>query len=101
SGVPRAYRLPYSARLAEKAEQAVRASANGAPEGGRTADYGTGAGDLLAAMWREITPTALLSAQGGDPSGGSVSGLVAQRESADSVEFVPLPSPRLPPKDEP
>jgi len=41
SGVPRAYRLPYDAKLAEKAETAVKASANGRPQGGRTADVGT------------------------------------------------------------
>jgi hypothetical protein len=35
SGVPRAYRLPYDAKLAEKAEAAVKASANGSPQGGR------------------------------------------------------------------
>ncbi len=39
SGVPRAYRLPYDAKLAEKTEAAIRASADGKPQGGRTADY--------------------------------------------------------------
>jgi hypothetical protein len=33
SGVPRAYRLPYDSRLAEKTEAAVRASADGKPQG--------------------------------------------------------------------
>ena len=36
SGVPRAYRLPYDAHLAERTEAAIRASANGVPQGGRT-----------------------------------------------------------------
>jgi hypothetical protein len=31
SGVPRAYRLPYNAKLAERAEAAIKASANGSP----------------------------------------------------------------------
>jgi hypothetical protein len=44
SGVPRAYRLPYNARLAEKTEAAIRASADGKPQGGRTADFGNGQG---------------------------------------------------------
>ena len=44
SGVPRAYRLPYDARLAEKTEAAIRASADGKPQGGRTADFGNGQG---------------------------------------------------------
>ena len=44
SGVPRAYRLPYNAKLAERAEAAIKASANGSPQGGRTADVGTGEG---------------------------------------------------------
>ena len=44
SGVPRAYRLPYDAHLAERTEAAVRASADGKPQGGRTADFGNGQG---------------------------------------------------------
>ena len=44
SGVPRAYRLPYDVHLAEKTEAAVRASADGKPQGGRTADFGNGQG---------------------------------------------------------
>ncbi len=42
SGVPRAYRLPYDAKLAERAEAATKARADGKPQGGRTADFGTG-----------------------------------------------------------
>src|SRR3954454_8674148 len=34
SGVPRAYRLPYDAKLAEKTEKAIAASADGRPQGG-------------------------------------------------------------------
>ena len=44
SGVPRAYRLPYDAKLAERTEAAIKASAEGKPQGGRTADFGTGGG---------------------------------------------------------
>ncbi len=45
SGVPRAYRLPYNAKLAEKTEKAIAASADGRPQGGRTADFGDGEGE--------------------------------------------------------
>ena len=44
TGVPRAYRLPYDGRLADKTEAAIRASADGKPQGGRTADFGNGQG---------------------------------------------------------
>ena len=40
SGVPRAYRLHHDAHLADKTEAAIRASADGKPQGGRTADFG-------------------------------------------------------------
>jgi len=58
SGVPRAYRLHYDAKLAEKAEAAVKASANGSPQGGRTADVGTGEGGEGQITAREVTPSA-------------------------------------------
>src|SRR5215469_9000662 len=47
SGVPRAYRLPYTDSLAEKADKAASEIAAGHPEGGRAADLGTGEGGLL------------------------------------------------------
>ena len=49
SGVPRAYRLHYDAHLAEKTEAAIRASADGKPQGGRTADFGNGEGGTAEA----------------------------------------------------
>src|SRR5262249_60781297 len=70
SGVPRAYRLPYDAKLAEKAEAAVKASANGRPQGGRTADVGTGEGGGGQVTAREVTPRAITTTARGDPSAG-------------------------------
>ena len=70
SGVPRAYRLPYDASLAEKTEAAIRASAEGKPQGGRTADFGNGEGGVSEATAREVTPSTITTTGGGDPSSG-------------------------------
>jgi hypothetical protein len=99
SGVPRAYRLPYDARLAERTEAAVKASADGKPQGGRTADFGTGGGGEADAAAREVTPTSITTTAGGDPStGGSLNPTAGQGDRA-SVVFTPLAPPRMPPKD--
>src|ERR1044071_8849450 len=44
SGAPRAYRIPYSARRAEKTDKAASEIAAGRPQGGRAADFGDGGG---------------------------------------------------------
>src|SRR5204863_9834729 len=67
SGAPRAYRLPYNVHLAERTEAALRASADGKPEGGRTADFGSGEGGLAQATAREVTPSSITTTGGGDP----------------------------------
>jgi hypothetical protein len=101
SGVPRAYRLPYDAKLAEKAEAAVKASANGRPQGGRTADVGTGEGGEGQVTAREVTPSSITTTAGGDPStGGPLDPGIAHDQSR-SIVFSPLPPPRMPPKDAP
>jgi hypothetical protein len=97
SGVPRAYRLPYTNDLAEKTDKAVGEIAAGRPQGGRAADFGTGEGSLLQAVREYITPSAIIDTSGGDPSTGG--GLGAPR-SGDAVSFTPLLPPRMPPKDE-
>ena len=97
SGIPRAYRLPYSSALAEKTDKAVGEIAAGRPQGGRAADFGAGEGTLLEAVREYITPTAIIDTAGGDPSTGG--GLGAPR-SGDAVAFTPLLPPRMPPKDE-
>jgi hypothetical protein len=97
SGVPRAYRLPYSDSLAEKADKAAIEVAAGHPQGGRAADFGTGEGGLLEAARQLITPEVIVETSGGDPSTGG--GLVATPRGGDAVLFTPLLPPRMPPKD--
>jgi len=67
SGDPRSFRLPYNARLAERTEAAATASAKGTPQGGRTADFGTGGGGASKPTNREVTPSAVTVTSGGDP----------------------------------
>ena len=101
SGVPRAYRLPYNAKLAEKTEAAIKASADGRPQGGRTADFGTGEGGEGQITAREITPSSITTTGGGDPqSGGPLDPGIAHDQN-QSIVFSPLPPPRMPAKDEP
>jgi hypothetical protein len=101
SGVPRAYRLPYDARLAERAEAAIKASANGKPQGGRTADVGTGEGGEGQITAREVTPSSVTTTGGGDPSTGGPLDPGIAREESRSIVFSPLPPPRMPPKEAP
>lgn len=109
SGVPRAYRLPYNVQLAERTEAAVKASAEGKPQGGRTADFGNGEGGSAQATAREITPSVIPATGGGDPSSGPLdpqSAHGAQQTGNQStngvqqtVNFTPLSPPRMPPKN--
>jgi hypothetical protein len=101
SGIPRAYRLPYTAKFAEKAEAAVKASADGKPQGGRTADFGTGEGGEGQVTAREVTPSSITTTGGGDPSAGGPLDPGVVHDQSQSIVFSPLPSPRMPPKDAP
>jgi hypothetical protein len=98
SGVPRAYRLPYNARLAERTEAAVRASANGVPQGGRTADFGNGQGGVSEPTAREATPSTITTTGGGDPSSGGPIDPQLDNQENQAVNFSPLAPPRAPPK---
>jgi hypothetical protein len=98
SGIPRAYRIPYSDSLAQKTDKAISEIAAGHPQGGRAADFGTGEGGLIAAAREYITPNAVIETSGGDPSTGG--GLMAAPRLGDAVSFTPLLPPRMPPKDE-
>lgn len=98
SGVPRAYRLAYTERLAQKSDKAAGELAAGRPQGGRAADFGDGGGSLLQAAREYIRPGMILDTSGGDPSTGG--GLVAAPQEGDGVAFTPLLPPRMPPKDE-
>ena len=97
SGVPRAYRLPYSDALAEKTHAAENAIAAGHPQGGRAADFGTGEGGLIDAAREYILPRTVLQTSGGDASTGEFK---AAAQAGDGVSFTPLLPPRMPPKDE-
>ncbi len=99
SGVPRAYRLPYDGHLAERTEAAIRASADGKPQGGRTADFGNGEGgnggsdrarghavdDHHDRRRRSVFRRSV------DPQS-------AHGEN-QTINFAPLAPPRMPPKD--
>lgn len=99
SGDPRLFRLPYDAKLAERADAAVRASAEGTPQGGRTADFGAGNGGAAEPTSREVTPSAVTVTSGGDPMSGGPSDPQISRDESHGVVFSPLLPPRLPAKD--
>jgi hypothetical protein len=98
SGVPRAFRIPHSDKLAQKTDKAASEIAAGRPQGGRAADFGDGGGRLLEVAREYIMPTAIIDTSGGDPSTGG--GLAAAPRDGDGVSFTPLLPPRMPPKDE-
>jgi hypothetical protein len=100
SGFPRAYRLPYNAKLADKTEKAIAASAEGKPQGGRSADYGTGGGGVAQEAVRLVTPSAITTTGGGDPSGGGPLDPGFKHDADENVSFAPLPPPRMPKKDD-
>ena len=99
SGVPRAYRRPYSTALARKVEKARTEIAAGHPQGGRAAQIGTGDGEAAPGG----PPGALMVSgePGGDPSGGGVLDSAFMRGESQSIEFAPLPVATLPAKDAP
>ena len=98
SGVPRAYRIPYSDTLAEKTDKAAGEIAAGHPQGGLTADYGNGEGGIIETARQFVTPSVVMDPSGGDPSTGG--GAAAAPRNSDAVSFTPLLPPRMPPKDE-
>jgi hypothetical protein len=98
SGVPRAYRLPYNEKLAEKTHAAENEIAAGRPQGGRAADFGEGYGDIIDAAREYVTPKVILQTTGGDSSTGEFK--PGQPGPLDGGLFTPLLPPRMPPKDE-
>jgi len=97
SGIPRAFRVPYDDRLADKTHAAQNEIAAGHPQGGRAADFGGGEGTLIDLVREYVTPKTILETSGGDSSTGE---FVAPPAGAQGVVFTPLPPPRMPPKDE-
>jgi hypothetical protein len=98
SGIPRAYRLPYSEKLAERIDHAaVQVAAGHAQQGGLAADLGTGEGGFIDTAREFILPKAVIETAGGDPSAGSFE---AGAQAGDGLSFTPLLPPRMPPKDQ-
>jgi hypothetical protein len=97
SGVPRAYRLPYSDALAKRTRTAEDEIATGHPQGGRTADFGSGEGGVVEVVREYILPKEVLQTTGGDPSTGEFKSVPIQ--GGQGVSFTPLLPPRMPPKD--
>ena len=99
SGVPRAYRLPFSARLAEKVEAARVEIQNGHPQGGRAVDFGVGGGQAIPDQ------TAANPGRGAQPGGDPANGGPLDPEllggDSRSVQFAPLPQASMPAKDSP
>lgn len=98
SGIPRAYRIPYSDTLAEKTDKAASEIAAGHPQGGLAVDFGNGGGALIETVRQFIAPAVVMDLSGGDPSSGG--GAAAAPPSGEGVSFTPLLPPRMPPKDE-
>jgi hypothetical protein len=98
SGIPRAYRIPYSDTLAEKTDKAASEIAAGHPQGGLAVDFGNGGGGLIETVRQFIAPAVVMDLSGGDPSSGG--GAAAAPPSGEGVSFTPLLPPRMPPKDE-
>ena len=90
SGVPRAYRLPYSEKRADNLINAIKRSNEGHPQEGRT---GAGKEDT---DW--LGPNAGLTVEDGMSLNGKQPTTDALHD--DSVEFTSMLAPRLPSKDD-
>jgi hypothetical protein len=97
SRTPRAYVLPYSAKLAEKVEKAQAEITRGHPQFAKPWDYTGGQGIATA----DGLVQARGGGVGGDPSGGGILDLKFLTGGGPTIDFAPLPPPRLPPKDDP
>jgi hypothetical protein len=98
SGVPRAYRLPYSAKIARKAESARVEIAGGHPQGGRAEQFSSG--DAPPAPENAVT-AAHGEEAGGDASSGGFLDSAFLGGDSQSVDFAPLPVAKMPAKDDP
>ncbi|KIZ42746.1 MULTISPECIES: hypothetical protein [Rhodopseudomonas] len=96
SGVPRAYRLPYADKIARKVDHVRDEIAAGRPQGGRAEQFGSAdappapADAVIAVRGEEA---------GGDASSGGFLDSAFLGGDSQSVEFAPLPVPKLPDKD--
>jgi hypothetical protein len=93
SGVPRAYRLPFSVKLADRALKARDEIMSGNPQEGTADDLPEGDQPATAQQQR-----AELQPDGGTTSTGGQVQLEGPLEQIPHVEFRPLSLPPLPPK---
>lgn len=100
SGEPRAYRLPYSPRLAGRVSHAQGEIMKGRPQGGRAQVFGTTA-DTAPQGGAANAPSPNGVPAGGDPSGGGLLDPAFLGGQSKTVELAPLPAPMLPDKDIP
>ena len=102
SGEPRAFVVPYSPTLAEKASTAQAEIKKGNPQAGTrqafVPTYGSGGGAPAGVNVRNVAQGAM---PGGDPSGGGLFDPAALGGQSKSIDLIPLPKPLLPPKDDP
>jgi hypothetical protein len=98
SGVPRAYRLPYSTKIARKVDRARVEIADGHPQGGRAEQFISG--EAPPAPENAVAGVHGQEAGGDASSGGFLDSAFLGGDS-QSVEFAPLPVARLPAKDSP
>ena len=96
SGVPRAYRLPYSTKIARKVDSARTEIAEGRPQGGRAEQFSSG--DAPPAPGNAVA-AAQGAESGGDASSGGFLDSAFLGGDSQSVEFAPLPVAKLPAKD--
>ena len=99
TAVPRAYRLPYNANLAERNRVCCQGERQREAQGGRTADFGNGEGGNAEATAREATPSTITTTGGGDPAGGGPIDPQLDRQENQAVNFTPLVPPRAPAKE--
>lgn len=99
SSVPRAFLLPYTKALAAKVSKADEEIKQGHALAGFADGFsptiGMGATPIGANV-RTVTQGAV---PGGDPSGGGILDPAAIGGQSNTVNLIPLPPPRLPPKD--
>lgn len=96
SAAPRAFRVPYNARLAERTFAAENEIKAGRQQGGRAADFGGGDGMIMDLVREYIKPKIILETSGGDSTTGE---FTAPAADAQGPVFSPLSPPKMPPKD--
>lgn len=94
--VPRAFVLPYSTELVKKVKAANNELMLGHHIEAKPKDFGSGGGQNNPGG----VPARIGGGIGGDPSGGFLDTTFLGGGSR-SLDFVPLPPPTLPPKDDP